>query len=285
MPGVIMPVTVVAAEYAGACYGVQRALNMAEETIKQAVPITSLGPLIHNPIVVAKYEQAGIAIADSVEDIHTDAVLVRSHGITPRLKEQIERKGLSVVDATCPYVLRAQKAAQRLANEHDMLVIVGEKGHPEVEALEAYGLLSSASVIVVSSAKELPDELPDTVGVVVQTTQTFDALDDVLAGIRERGSEADVAHTICRATRQRQEAASSLAKRVDAMVVIGGRNSANTTRLAEICSSQGARTFHIESWEELDPDWFADCEAIGVTAGASTPQYQIDEVTEELRRL
>ena len=280
-----MAISVIEAEYAGACYGVQRALNMAEETIEQAVPITSLGPLIHNPIVVAKFEQAGIAIADSVEDIQTQSVLVRSHGITPKLKQQIERKGLSVVDATCPYVLRAQKAAQRLANEHDMLIIVGEKGHPEVDALEAYGLLSDAAVIVVSSARELPDELPAMVGVVVQTTQTFDALEDVLNGIRERGSEADLAHTICRATRQRQEAASQLAQRVDAMVVIGGRNSANTTRLAEICSSQGAKTFHIESREELNPDWFAECETVGVTAGASTPQYQIDEVIEELRKL
>lgn len=280
-----MAVSVIAAEYAGACYGVQRALNMAEDTIKQGLPITSLGPLIHNPIVVAKYERAGIAIADSVEDIRTDSVLVRSHGITPELRGQIEEKGLAVVDATCPYVLRAQKAAQRLANEHDMLIIVGEKGHPEVEALEAYGRLSNASVAVVSSADELPDVLPAAVGVVVQTTQTFETLDDVLRGIRERGSEADLAQTICRATRQRQEAALQLAKRVDAMVVIGGRNSANTTRLAEICASQGTKTFHIESRDELQPAWFADCETVGVTAGASTPQYQVDEVIGELQKL
>ncbi|MDO5118049.1 MAG: 4-hydroxy-3-methylbut-2-enyl diphosphate reductase, partial [Eggerthellaceae bacterium] len=104
-------------------------------------------------------------------------------------------------------------------------------------------------------------------------------------GIRERGSEADLAHTICRATRQRQEAASELAKRVDAMVVIGGRNSANTSRLAEICDSAGAKTFHIESWEEITPEWFEGCETVGVTAGASTPQYQIDEVVETLRNL
>lgn len=280
-----MALSVIAAEYAGACYGVQRALNMAEDTIKQGLSITSLGPLIHNPIVVAKYEREGIAIADSVEDIRTDYVLVRSHGITPKLRAQIDEKELFVVDATCPYVLRAQKAAQRLANEHEMLVIVGEKGHPEVEALEAYGLLSDSCVVVVSNASELPSNLPPTVGVVVQTTQTFEALDDVLSGIRERGSEADLAHTICRATRQRQEAASQLAKRVDAMVVIGGRNSANTTRLAEICASQGVRTFHIESSDELQADWFADCETVGVTAGASTPQYQIDEVAQELQKL
>lgn len=280
-----MALSVIAAEYAGACYGVQRALNMAEDTIKQGLSITSLGPLIHNPIVVAKYEREGIAIADSVEDIRTDYVLVRSHGITPELRSQIDEKELFVVDATCPYVLRAQKAAQRLANEHEMLVIVGEKGHPEVEALEAYGLLSDSCVVVVSNASELPSDLPPTVGVVVQTTQTFEALDDVLSGIRERGSEVDLAHTICRATRQRQEAASQLAKRVDAMVIIGGRNSANTTRLAEICASQGVRTFHIESSDELQADWFADCQTVGVTAGASTPQYQIDEVAQELQKL
>lgn len=280
-----MALSVIAAEYAGACYGVQRALNMAEDTIKQGLSITSLGPLIHNPIVVAKYEREGIAIADAVEDIRTDYVLVRSHGITPKLRAQIDEKELFVVDATCPYVLRAQKAAQRLANEHEMLVIVGEKGHPEVEALEAYGLLSDSCVVVVSNASELPSDLPPTVGVVVQTTQTFETLDDVLSGIRERGSEVDLAHTICRATRQRQEAASQLAKRVDAMVVIGGRNSANTTRLAEICASQGVRTFHIESSDELQASWFADCQTVGVTAGASTPQYQIDEVAQELQKL
>lgn len=278
-----MGLTVIEAEYAGACYGVQRALNMADDTIKQAIPITSLGPLIHNPIVVAKYEQAGISIAEAVSDIKTKSVLVRSHGITPKVREQIDDAGLSVVDATCPYVLRAQKAAQRLGTEHDMLVIVGEKGHPEVDALEAYGKLSGTTVMVVSCADELPDTLSEVVGVVVQTTQTFDALEDVLEGIRERGSEADLAHTICRATRQRQEAASELSRRVDAMVVIGGRNSANTTRLAEICTSEGAKTFHIESWEELRPEWLEGCETVGVTAGASTPQYQIDEVVDTLR--
>ena len=138
---------------------------------------------------------------------------------------------------------------------------------------------------VAECGADLPDDLPEHVGVVVQTTQTRDALEDVLAGLKERGVEAEVKDTVCTATRQRQQAAAKLAGEVDAIVVIGGRNSANTTHLAEICAAECPRTHHVESAAELDPAWFADCETVGVTAGASTPDNQIDSVVRALEAM
>ena len=196
------------------------------------------------------------------------------------MRRSVEARGLPVIDATCPHVARAQKAAATLAEECGYVVVVGEEGHPEVEGLVAYAHEAGAQVHVAETAADLPVDLPEHVGVVVQTTQTRDALDDVLEGIRAQGVAAQVKDTVCTATRQRQQAAAELAGQVDAIVVIGGRNSANTTHLAEICAAECPRTHHIESAAELDPAWFEGCSTVGVTAGASTPDDQIDEVVQ-----
>ena len=174
------------------------------------------------------------------------AIIIRSHGVTPAVRRSVEARGLPVIDATCPHVARAQKAAATLAGECGYVVVVGEEGHPEVEGLVAYAHEAGAQVHVAETAADLPVDLPEHVGVVVQTTQTRDALDDVLEGIRAQGVAAQVKDTVCTATRQRQQAAAELAGQVDAIVVIGGRNSANTTHLAEICAAECPRTHHIE---------------------------------------
>ena len=296
---------VIRAKRAGACYGVQRALDMADEVIADGGRAYTLGPLIHNPQVVADLAARGAEDVDSVEDIcwegaaagdasaegsasaagDVPAVVIRSHGVTPQVLAAVEDRGFSVVDATCPHVSRAQHAAAELAAEGCRVIVVGEAGHPEVEGLTAWAEEAGGKVDVVAAPEEIPEGLYDPVGVVAQTTQRRENLEAVVAALREAGLAPIVKNTICSATRQRQEAAADLASAVDAMVVIGGRNSSNTTRLAEVCALTCPRTFHIESADELDPAAFAGCRRVGVTAGASTPENQIAAVEAFLRTL
>lgn len=296
---------VIRAKRAGACYGVQRALDMADEVIADGGRAYTLGPLIHNPQVVADLAARGAEAVSSVEEIRWEgaaeasapaegaacsaedvpSVVIRSHGVTPQVLAAVEDRGFSVVDATCPHVSRAQHAAAELAAEGCRVIVVGEAGHPEVEGLTAWAEEAGGKVDVVAAPEEIPEGLYDPVGVVAQTTQRRENLEAVVAALREAGLEPIVKNTICSATRQRQEAAADLASAVDAMVVIGGRNSSNTTRLAEVCALTCPRTFHIESADELDPAAFAGCRRVGVTAGASTPENQIAAVEAFLRTL
>ena len=266
------------AEYAGSCYGVQRALNLANELLEEGRSASTLGPLIHNPIVVTELAESGIAPVDDIDLIKTDTVIIRSHGITPDLLDELDTKGFDIIDATCPHVARAQSAAARLASQGRHVLVVGEAGHPEVESLVAYAKRNEAKVDVVSRPDDIPDGIDEPVGVVVQTTQTERMLNGVLDELSSIGITPTVKNTICSATQDRQKAAAELAEEVDAMVVIGGKNSSNTTRLAEICKKKCAQTFHIESFDELDAELLSQCGSIGVTAGASTPEEQIDIV-------
>ena len=284
---------VIRAKRAGACYGVQRALDMADEVIACGGRAYTLGPLIHNPQVVADLAARGAEAVDAVENIRWEAaadedapaVVIRSHGVTPQVLTAVKERGFAVVDATCPHVSRAQAAAAELAGEGCRVIVLGEAGHPEVEGLTAWAEEAGGKVDVVAAPEEIPEGLYDPVGVVAQTTQRRENLEAVVAALREAGLDPIVKNTICSATRQRQEAAAELASAVDAMVVIGGRNSSNTTRLAEVCALTCSRTFHIESADELDPAVFAGCRRVGVTAGASTPENQIASVEAFLRTL
>lgn len=276
---------VVRARNAGACYGVQRALDMALAAVEGGGAASTLGPLIHNPQVVADLAARGVRAVEHVEDVHAGSIVIRSHGVTPAVRRAVASRGLPVVDATCPHVARAQKAAAQLGERLGRVVVVGEAGHPEVEGLVACAREAGAEVFVAARPADLPACLREPVGVVVQTTQTRAALDAVEAALRARGVNPEVKNTICSATSQRQEAAAELAGEVDAIVVVGGRNSSNTTRLADICAASCPRTYHIESPDEVDPAWFAGCESVGVTAGASTPEAHIAAVVARLEAL
>lgn len=273
-------------EHSGACYGVQRALDLALNTVGDGQPACTLGPLIHNPQVVDQLAREGVSTARGVEDVAPNAtVIIRSHGVTPEVMSAVTAKAARVVDATCPYVARAQAGAGALAARGGSVVVVGEAGHPEVEGLVARARVAAPHVHVVARPTDLPERLAEPVGIVVQTTQTAEALASIVDALAARGITPVVKNTICKATRQRQDAAAALARRVDAIVVIGGRNSSNTTRLASICKEACPRTHHIESPDEIDPAWFTGCESVGVTAGASTPEAQIKAVIERLERL
>ena len=276
---------VIRAKHAGACYGVQRALDMAQVSVMDGGEAYTLGPLIHNPRVVSELESCGVHVAAGVDDIEAGIVIIRSHGVTAEVHAEVERRGLSVIDATCPHVARAQQAAEDLARQGCHVVVVGEAGHPEVEGLVSWARRAGGEVCVVADPSNVPADLEEPVGIVVQTTQTRESLDSVVDALHARGIEPEVRNTICFATRQRQNAAAKLAEQADAIVVIGGRNSSNTTRLAEICSAICENTHHVESADELDPVWFAGCETVGVTAGASTPEAHIEAVVAALEAL
>lgn len=271
------------AHYAGACYGVERALSITAEAASHFDEVHTLGPLIHNPQVVSELAARGICEVEDVDAADAGVLVIRSHGVAPQIVESAHAKGLTVVDATCPYVKKAQKAATALREQGYAVIIVGEKGHPEVEAIDAY---AGSESLVVQDPADLPTDLPEEpLGIVVQTTQNVSNLNAVVEALLERGITPLVRNTICFATTQRQESAELLAHEVDAMVVVGGRNSGNTTRLTQICEAVCANTHHIERPEELKPEWFEGAETVGVTAGASTPQEQITAVVSALQCL
>lgn len=272
------------AEYAGYCYGVERALKITQKAREDSsLSIYTLGPIIHNPQVVESLKRKGIKPAEKFEDIKEGILIIRSHGVDPRIANKAESQGLKVIDATCPFVKKAQHCAQQLEKEGYQLVIVGEREHPEVKGILAY---ASDNAILVEKSSDIPILPAGTrVGVVVQTTQPFEKLKQVVNELLSVSSELKVFNTICDATVGRQDAARKLAKEVDIMIVVGGKNSANTTRLAEICRAEGATTYHIETAEEIEAQWFTKDIEVGVTAGASTPDWILKEVLDKLEKM
>lgn len=280
--------TIEIAAHAGTCYGVQRALDMALAAAPQAeesARVHTLGPLIHNPIVVRELAEAGVGLADTLDDAASGTVIIRAHGVVPQVIDAARERGLTVVDATCPYVKKVHVAAERLVREGYRVIVVGEPGHPEVEGILGHAGDDAQVVSCAADADADALTLTGKVGLVVQTTQTAQNLAEVVASITPRVQELRVINTICAATSERQQAAASLANRCDCMVVVGGKNSGNTRRLAQICADVCEHTHHIEEASELEAAWFADARHIGITAGASTPQEHIERAVARIKEL
>lgn len=265
----------------GFCYGVRRAVELAAQA---EAGTHTLGPIIHNPQLVDSLSEKGVTPVNSLAEVADGSrLLIRSHGVGPDVYDEAEKRRLHIVDATCPHVKKAQQDARKVINAKKVLVIIGEKDHPEVISISQWGGNRAIIIDKVEEAEEIP--YCETMGVVVQTTfsqSRFKQIESVLAG---KTGHLDVYMTICAATRQRQEAAVELAGKVDAMIVIGGRNSANTGRLAQVCAEQGCPTYHVETAAEINPDDFAGMHDIGVTAGASTPDWIIQEVVKMMEDL
>ena len=278
-----MAAKVLIANEAGACYGVGRALDLVRKVAQESgTTVKTLGPLIHNPRVVEELAQMGVEVTDSPLQGAGVTLVLRTHGVTPEGEREARASGANVLDATCPFVKKVHLAAERLSREGYQVLLVGESVHPEVEATVAH----APGAIIVNSAEEIRDlVLWRKVGVVVQTTQSRARLEEVVSELVGRVDELRVMNTICAATSGRQRSASALAKNAGAMVVIGGRNSANTRRLAEICEARCKNTHHIEATSELDPAWFEGVQVIGITAGASTPHDHIEQVREAIERM
>lgn len=251
---------------------------MTEKAISENERVCTFGEIIHNPIVVRDFRERGVSVIDNPASAN-GAVVIRSHGVRPEVENALESRA-KVIDATCPFVKRAQTSAYELAKECEQVIVVGDAGHAEVEAIVEYAKLGGAQVSVVDDAKKLP-ALAQKVGVVSQTTQAKDVFDEVVAAAQSVAEEVLVKNTICSATSKRQKEAKSLAAIADAMLVIGGKNSSNTRRLFEICNCACAKTYHIETPKEVEQIDFEIGKRhvlIGITAGASTPSEQIDEV-------
>lgn len=273
---------ILVAKNAGFCFGVKRAINMAYDCLKQGERhIYTLGPIIHNPQVVEELEKSGISKVNAVEDIIDGAVIIRSHGVTAHEMDIIKDKGIKVVDATCPFVKKTHEDVELLAKQGYSVIVVGEKEHPEVKGILSYG---GKDIIAAASVEELKD-MPKKkkIGIVAQTTQSIENLQAIVAFCLRQASELKVFNTICNATSVRQQESIELAREVDCMIVVGGRNSANTNRLADICRKIQPKTYHIEVPEELNQIHFNGAKKVGITAGASTPKLIIEKVIEAIK--
>ncbi len=278
---------IVLSKEAGFCFGVERAIDIALKVASdQSIPVYTLGPIIHNKQVVERLEESGIKQVESLENEKDGILVIRSHGLSPNAIQDAKNKGFKICDATCPFVKKAQHYAEKLTKEGYTVIIVGDKGHPEVTGLLGY---ADEKAMVIDNVDTLNEKLQKSnmrkFGVITQTTQSLECLQKVIITLLSKTREIRVYNTICTATIDRQFAALSIAKEVDVMVVIGGYNSANTTRLAEQCYQTGTRTYHVETADELKEEWFKNLNKVGVTAGASTPNWTIEEVIARMREM
>ncbi|WP_457599725.1 4-hydroxy-3-methylbut-2-enyl diphosphate reductase [Hydrogenivirga sp.] len=282
-------VEIVVAPNAGFCFGVKRAVKLAEESssyTKEGKRVFTLGPIIHNPQEVGRLKSMGVKPLEDDEPRSGDAIIIRSHGIPPEKERELKERGLNVIDATCPYVKAVHEAVCRLAEEGYFIVIVGEKNHPEVIGTLGYLGECNGKGMVVESMDDLQEVFRyERVGVVSQTTQSEKFFKEVVGELSLWVKELKVINTICNATSVRQEDVYELAPQVDVMVIIGGKNSGNTRRLYNIARSLNENSYHIETADELEPSWFEGVRRVGITAGASTPAWIIEEVKSKIEEI
>jgi (E)-4-hydroxy-3-methyl-but-2-enyl pyrophosphate reductase (IPP and DMAPP forming) len=260
---------------AGFCFGVKRALDMAERTVETSSAV-SLGPLIHNQQVVKRLAEQGIHVVQALDEVLAEQTLIiRSHGVGPSVYQGAENIGIQVVDATCPFVQKAQRLAAESARRGQQVIVMGDKLHPEVQGILGWAGKQALSLQTLEEAKELP--FYPQLAVLAQTTQLAESFAGIVEELKLHTEDLTVHNTICNATAERQKAARELAQTVDVMVVVGGRNSANTQKLASICAEL-TKTYLIETAEELEADWFKEAKSAGLTAGASSPDWIIEEV-------
>ena len=271
---------VILAEHLGFCYGVKRAIKIAREHADGKS--CTLGPIIHNPQMVERLKDEGVGTVDNLSDMESGTVIIRSHGVGPQIYKQADSAGLEIVDATCPHVKKAQLSAKELTDEGYKVVIIGEKNHPEVKSIFEWSNQKATIIETDEEAKNFAS-CPK-LGIVSQTTVSGEHFTEIVLHLLNKSKDIKILRTICTATDQRQTAALELAEKVDVMLVIGGRNSANTTRLAQLCEEK-CLTHHIETAMELLPEWFIGFKKIGITAGASTPDWIIREVYEKCQRI
>lgn len=270
------------AKYSGYCFGVKRALDFAEETLKKYKNknkrIYTLGSIIHNPGVVKELSKKGIKVVKSLEEILPESVfIVRSHGMSPLILEELAKKKVIIVDATCPFVKKAHDNAKFLSKNEYFVIIIGSKNHPEVKGIKDY--VKDNKCLVVENKEDIDNvKNKKKVGIVVQTTQTSEKFKLIISSILEKAKEILIFNTICNTTSKRQISTEKLAKKTDLVLIVGGKNSANTTHLAEISRLYNNKTYHIENYKEIKPEWFKNVKKVGISGGASTPLKDILEI-------
>lgn len=275
------------AKNAGFCFGVKRAMNMAWDELenKTSENVYSLGPLIHNKQAVDKYKEKGLVEIDSLDTIPDDSkIIIRSHGVGEKVYTDSKSKNMDVVDTTCPFVKKIHDIVKEFSDKGYKIIIVGNATHPEIIGINGW---CNNEAIIINKEYEIDNvsfNPNDKYCVVSQTTANLESFDKIINKLKSKIEDLNVKNTICFATKERQLAAKDLAKEVDCMIVIGGRHSSNTQKLVNICKDI-VPTFSIETKEELDRDMLKKFSVAGVTAGASTPDWIIDEVIEYLKEI
>ncbi len=266
----------------GFCFGVERAVDMVEEALQDGQSVRALGPLIHNEQEMQRLAHEGVTtISQPVQIGRNETAVIRAHGVTPEVQRELEEKAAKVVDATCPFVTRVQKLAARAAEQDRHVVIVGSPDHPEMIGVKGYAPNHAFVILDETEVAGLP-RLRNPL-VVAQTTIKAKTFFDTAEAIRSKTDDAvQIVNTICSATRDRQEAARALAGMVDAFYIIGGRHSSNSVKLLAVCKEQCEKSFLIETGDEINPDDLARVETVGVTAGASTPNWLIEKIVKHL---
>ena len=276
---------VLLADEYGFCFGVERAVEMVEEALSEGDTVRALGPLIHNDQEMARLASHGVTtISEPVQIKRGETAVIRAHGVTPQVEAELREKASKVVDATCPFVTKVQKLASRAANQDRHVVVVGNPDHPEMIGVFGY---APEHTFVISDVAEVAD-LPKLNNplVVSQTTIKLQNFLDVAEAVKQKAvGETQVVNTICSATRDRQDAARALAGEVDAFYIIGGRHSSNSRKLLAVCQEQCKKSFLIETEDEINPEDLRGAEKVGVTAGASTPNWLIEKITKRLEEI
>ncbi len=278
---------VLKADSAGFCFGVRRAVEMViEQTRSGKQPVYTFGPIIHNEQVVRELESKGVRVLtdlDKLSEIQEGTLIIRSHGVSRDEQRRMEESGLTVVDATCPFVKKLHHIAEEAGRNGRTLIIAGDPDHPEVRGIIGWASGRTAVVDSAESAAELKLSENEEIVLAAQTTFHARKFENIVEILRERGYDKFVMNTVCSATDERQAEARNLARQVDAMIVVGGRHSSNTRKLYEICKENCGNTYLIETLDDLDLKPFQSFLCVGITAGASTPNSIIEEVTDYVR--
>jgi 4-hydroxy-3-methylbut-2-enyl diphosphate reductase len=276
---------VLLADEFGFCFGVERAVQMVEKAIGEGDTVRALGPLIHNAQEMERLEKEGVAtISEPVQIKRSETAVIRAHGVTPEVERELRESAAKVVDATCPFVTKVQRLASRAAAQDRHVVVVGNPDHPEMIGVKGY---APAHAFIVKDAEEIKT-LPrlNNPLVVSQTTIKLKTFLEAAEAVKENANgETQIVNTICSATRDRQDAARAMAGEVDAFYIIGGRHSSNSRKLLAVCLEQCPKSFLIETEEEINPEDVRGAARVGVTAGASTPNWLIERVIKSLEEI
>ena len=278
---------VITAKTAGFCFGVKRAVEKVYEQVNQEKKeIYTYGPIIHNEEVVSDLESKGVKVLESreeLEKLERGTVIIRSHGVGRAIYRLIEEKGLELVDATCPYVRKIHRIVKEKSEQGVQVIIIGNDTHPEVEGIKGWCVHPAIVIADQESASELVFPEDQKICIVSQTTFNYNKFKNLVEIIDKKGYDIDVINTICSATEERQLEAGELADKVDAMIVIGGKSSSNTQKLFEICKTNCVNTYYIQTLDDLELYSLPPVNCVGITAGASTPNYLIKEVQKYVR--
>ena len=278
---------VIVAKSAGFCFGVKRAVDMVyQQSRKGKGPVYTYGPIIHNEEVVKDLERLGVSVVETKEELlgcKGGTVILRSHGVSREIYDLLEKNGISYVDAACPFVLKIHRLVEKYSRKGCHIIIIGNESHPEVEGIRGWGNGRTTVISTPEEARNFKLFKDEKICVVSQTTFNNKKFQELVEIIEKKGYDIIVLNTICNATQERQTEAKEIAEKVDAMIVIGGKNSSNTQKLFEICKKECANTYYIQTQGDLDLSKLRSINSVGITAGASTPNKIIEEVQKNVR--